>query len=343
MSNSTVGRMDPSPLLCSVAGWFCRLLALALIATIGLLLLPYALRYVEGWERFTYLKMPMDAQAWLRESIGGTIREYLPTQIAGRDRTIWIMVIAALVGYWLLARLGRRLVDRGVNLRLQQSVEAWKSQMGLKQNSTVSKDLDVKLAALKDGGKEDREALLKIFAETKKKLAGMGRELAFLSVDIAGSTQMKVGEEQAAIEHDFGQYKTFVTGIFQSHGVLKVAWTPDGQMACFPNIDSAVNAGKAVIQGLRKFNREVKLMKSDFVVRCGVNAGFVYMDDKVPLEEVSDRVIDIAGHMQKHAAPNTVSVAKTLAEPLTAGHGFRATDQVVDDHPVYVWRPETPG
>ena len=56
-------------------------------------------------------------------------------------------------------------------------------------------------------------------------------------------------------------------------------------------------------------NRTVKSMRRDFVVRCGVNSGFVYFDESMPLEEVSDRVIDIAGHMQKHAKPNTVCVA----------------------------------
>lgn len=298
---------------------------------------------MDGWERFTYLKAPMDAQAWLRTTLGDALREVLPTQIGGRDRTLWILGGAALLGYVILIRLSRRLSDRADNLRLQHTVEEWKIRMGLKQDAAVSKDLDAKLAALRGGRKEDREELLKIFAETKRKLDGMGRELAFLSVDIVGSTAMKEGEDQASIEHDFRQYKDFVTGIFKTHGVLKVAWTPDGQMACFPDLDAAVRAGKELIRGLDRFNREVKLMKANFFVRCGVNAGFVYMNDKVPLEEVSDRVIDIAGHMQKHAEPNTVSVARTVAEPLTDKHGFRPTEKVVDGYPVYAWSPGEQG
>jgi hypothetical protein len=46
----------------------------------------------------------------------------------------------------------------------------------------------------------------------------------------------------------------------------------------------------------------VKLIKTDFSVRCGVNAGFVYFDETTPLE--ADRVIDVAGHMQKYADPS---------------------------------------
>jgi hypothetical protein len=34
----------------------------------------------------------------------------------------------------------------------------------------------------------------------------MGRDLAFLSIDVCGSTEMKLGEEKAVIEHDFREY-----------------------------------------------------------------------------------------------------------------------------------------
>jgi hypothetical protein len=64
------------------------------------------------------------------------------------------------------------------------------------------------------------------------------------------------------------------------------------------------------------------------------------LDDDVPLEEVSDRVIDIAGHMQKHAEPMTVSVAKTVVEPLTDREGFLETPKIVDGYQVYAWSGE---
>ena len=47
--------------------------------------------------------------------------------------------------------------------------------------------------------------------------------------------------------------------------------------------------------------------------RCGVNAGYVHFDEATPMEAMSDRVIDIAGHMQKYAEPNTVAVARKLS------------------------------
>jgi class 3 adenylate cyclase len=253
---------------------------------------------------------------------------------------MWILVGGFLFVEIAAARVGGMFGARADYLRLKRKVESWEKEMGLSKDSAVTSSLNAKLSALKEGSKGDREELLKIFAETKRKLSGMGRELAFLSIDIVDSTKMKIGEEQETVEYDFKQYKTFVDEILKANGVIKVAWTPDGIMACFSNIDTAVKTGKDVIRGLKHFNDDVKLMKSDFRVRCGVNSGFVYMDDEVPLEDVSDRVIDIAGHMQKHAEPMTVSIAKIVVEPLTDRAGFLETPKIVDGYQVYAWSGE---
>ena len=51
------------------------------------------------------------------------------------------------------------------------------------------------------------------------------------------------------------------------------------------------------------------------------------------------RVIDIAGHMQKHAEPNTVAVARMVIEPLRNTEGFEPTTTVVDGYNVSLWKP----
>jgi hypothetical protein len=81
----------------------------------------------------------------------------------------------------------------------------------------------------------------------------------------------------------------------------------------------------------------VKLSKADFAVRCGVNAGAVYFDDSTPLKTISDRVIDVAGHMQKNAEPNTVLVARKIIEPLHQLEEFTHPIQVIDGHEASVW------
>jgi class 3 adenylate cyclase len=336
--NARWTQLSPIPFL--LAAWFARLVAIAALVLIILMLLPYPLRYVENADQYEYLQKAVDFGARAEEKLGARVQQWVPTRIAGEDRTMWILVGGFLFVEIAAARVGGMFGARADYLRLKRKVESWEKEMGLSKDSAVTSSLNAKLNALKEGSKGDREELLKIFAETKRKLSGMGRELAFLSIDIVDSTKMKIGEDQETIEYDFKQYKTFVDEILKANGVIKVAWTPDGIMACFSNIDTAVKTGKDVIRGLKHFNDDVKLMKSDFRVRCGVNSGFVYMDDEVPLEEVSDRVIDIAGHMQKHAEPMTVSIAKIVVEPLTDRAGFLETPKIVDGYQVYAWSGE---
>jgi class 3 adenylate cyclase len=334
-------KMSPVPFL--MASWFARLVAIGALVLIILMLLPYPLRYVENADQYEYLRKAVDLGTSARAKLGAKVQQYVPTHIAGADRTMWILVGGFLFVEIAAARVGGLFGARADYLKLKRKVESWQQEMGLAKDSAVAASLNAKLETLKEGSKGDREELLRIFAETKRKLSGMGRELAFLSIDIVDSTKMKIGEDQETIEYDFKQYKTFVDDILKANGVIKVAWTPDGIMACFSNIDTAVKTGKDVIRGLKQFNRDVKLMKSEFRVRCGVNSGYVYMDDDVPLEEVSDRVIDIAGHMQKHAEPMSVSVAKTVVEPLTDREGFQETPKIVDGYQVYAWRGEAAG
>jgi len=70
-------------------------------------------------------------------------------------------------------------------------------------------------------------------------------------------------------------------------------------MICFSTADDAIRAAREVLLELARFNREVKSVKTQFRVRCGINAGAVHFDKAQRMEEMSDRVIDVAGHMQK--------------------------------------------
>jgi class 3 adenylate cyclase len=221
---------------------------------------------------------------------------------------------------------------------MRRQIDAWKRAMHVEENSSVSRELEAKIEQLATGDDDvNREELLRIFADTKRKLDSMGREVAFLSIDVVGSTAMKHNEDPAAAQYDFLEYRRLVESVFKARGVLKSAWTPDGVMACFSDVDNAVQAGKDVIRALVHFNREVKLMRTDFAVRCGVNSGFVHFDERTPLEAISDRVIDIAGHMQKYAEPNTVAVARSIIEPLRDRNGFLPTAKVVDGYEVSQW------
>ncbi len=183
-----------------------------------------------------------------------------------------------------------------------------------------------------------RMSLLREYAVAKRMLSEAQREMAFLSVDVVGSTKMKLGEDKITIEHAFAEYKKFLQRIFHECKVHKVAWTPDGVMTCFPSVDDAAAAGRKIITDLEWFNRDVHQLRGKFHVRCGLNAGVVLVPEEKPLEEISDHTIDVAGHLQKDAAPDSLWISDDAHSLLTERSGFSKLDTQVDGHQVYAWQ-----
>ncbi|HUL44179.1 MAG TPA: guanylate cyclase [Bacteroidota bacterium] len=310
-----------------------RILSVLAICVIIVSLLPLIIPYFDNATSFRYVRLILAAD----EGIRTVLKTNVPTIVAGRDISRWIVVFVMFVLSGIFSTWSERSSEKIQYLRFKRSVDQWKIDRHLTDQAVVLAPLNSKLEQLRTAKKKDREELLREFAETKRRLDEMGRDLSFLSIDVVDSTGMKQGEERAAIEHDFKEYKRFVERTLHAFGCLKSTWTPDGVMSAFTTVDAAVRAAREVIGKLGEFNRGVKTIRRDFEVRCGVNSGFVYFDESLPLEEISDRVIDIAGHMQKHAKPNSVCVAKPAIEPLNDRNGFEPAGKMIDGYEVYEW------
>ena len=305
-----------------------------MVGVILLFLLPLAVPYIEEANNYGYIRGTLT----IEQQMTIALKKNIPTKIAGRDLSRWIVIAGAFIlSSWFSTR-SRKAFEQAQYYDFKRNLDDWKERMNISEKSVILSPLNQKLEQLRTAKKKDREQLLREFAETKRKLDEMGRDLAFLAIDVVDSIGMKQGEERAIVEHDFREYKRFVERTFASYGCLKSTWTPDGVMSAFTNVDAAALAAREVINGLDHFNKNAKTMRRDFAVRCGVNSGFVYFDESVPLEEISDRVIDIAGHMQKHAMPNTVCVGKPVIEPLNERIGFEPSGRMVDGYEVYEWR-----
>lgn len=187
-----------------------------------------------------------------------------------------------------------------------------------------------------------REELLKRYREIETALKASKRKLcAFLSVDIVGSTQMKIGERDADIGATFQAYEEMLKKIFEQYGAWKQAWTPDGVMICFLQLDLAVGAAQRILQNLKKFNENDNRLRTPIRVRCGLNEGDVPIFEDSKLEKIADRSIDVAGHMQKQGTIDTLWVGANVYERLSDRTGFRSNGQQVDGFPVYEWTPES--
>ncbi|MBZ5543594.1 MAG: protein kinase [Acidobacteriia bacterium] len=197
------------------------------------------------------------------------------------------------------------------------------------------------LSGMKADSKRSREELLKRYRELESALKSSKRKrCAFLSTDVVGSTKMKDGEQETDIAATFQAYEELLKHIFEEHGAWKVAWTPDGVMVCFLQVDLAVAAGQAVLKGLKEFNTTENRLRTSFRVRCGLNEGEVAIYEDSKLEKVVDHVIDVAGHMQKQAAPNTLWLGAELYNLMGDKSSFYPTGKAVDGLEVYEWSAE---
>jgi len=333
-----VYREAPRSTLVSVLFGIRKLLGIATFVLIILLLGPKLFVLFDNPKGSTVSASLLDGRDYILKQSVPVLHRYFPTNIGGSDRSDWILIALAVAVTFVSGSIAER-TQTALNRRLlRKSAQAWRRKEGVKPGSKLDSELETTLRMAESGKAINRQELLKVFAETKKKLDTFGREVAFLAIDVVGSVAMKVGEDPSSIQYDFEEYRKLVERIFRARGVLKQAWTPDGVMACFAHVEDACQSGKDVIKSLKAFNRDVKLSKANFEVRCGVNAGLVYFDDATPLETISDRVIDVAGHMQKHAEPNTVLVARKIIEPLRQLDEFAHTTKIIDGYEASVWR-----
>jgi class 3 adenylate cyclase len=330
-------RDAPTPPLVHFLFGLRKLIGIATFALIIVLLGPKLFVIFDNPKSASLSSFLLEGREFILKRSVPVLHRYIPTNIAGSDRSDWLLVMIAIGMTVFVGSIAERSRIAFSRRSLRRTAQAWRQKEGVKLGSKLDSELETKLRLAESGKTVNRQDLLKVFAETKKKLDAFGREVAFLAIDVVGSVDMKTGEDPASIQYDFEEYRRLVERIFRARGVLKTAWTPDGVMACFPHVEDACQAGKDVIKSLKVFNRDVKITKSEFRVRCGVNAGLVYFDDTTALETISDRVIDVAGHMQKHAEANTVLVARKIIEPLRQLEEFTHTTKVIDGYEASVW------
>ncbi len=183
-----------------------------------------------------------------------------------------------------------------------------------------------------------RDQLLKRYRELEDALKSARRKrCAFLSVDVVGSTSMKQGETETAISATFQAYEEMLKEIFEQHAAWKSAWTPDGVMVCFLQLDLAVAAGQEILRRLKGFNQRHNKLRTSFRVRSGLNEGEVAIFEDSKLEKVVDHTIDVAGHMQKEGRPNALWLGAPVYNALGEKRGFRKTHSEVDGMLVYEW------
>jgi class 3 adenylate cyclase len=311
-----------------------RMVAALLLLTAILFAIPVAGQYFDDAQEYRL----MQQVTRVTQPVIALLQENAPTRIRGYEAAPWIIIILAMIFRGTVQSVGERFRLRAEYATQELALSRLQKEMS--PRSEAMQALDSKLDQARNATrKKDRAALLRQFIEAKQKLEEAQKDLAFLSIDVIGSTGMKNGEDAPVIEYSFGEYKKLVESILTANKIWKVAWTPDGIMCAFPDADNAVDAARDLLNELDAFNARSNQMRLPFAVRCGINYGKVMFDDDANMEDVSDHVIDVAGHLQKYASANTVWISKEAWQRLTGQEGFTPVDRAVDGHDVLEYKP----
>ncbi len=134
---------------------------------------------------------------------------------------------------------------------------------------------------------------------------------SFLDVDVVASRAMKgAGERPEHIKVSFERFRGFVGAVCIEFGGQVLNSNGDELMCFFEQAREAVLAGCAILDRLADFNREQNLLAQPFRFRIGAHTGESLVDLEAGV--AYSEVLDLAGHIQKCAAPDSLVISEAV-------------------------------
>lgn len=193
---------------------------------------------------------------------------------------------------------------------------------------------------VKDPGEERRE-LLRQLVEIHDRLRAEERSVAFLSLDIVGSTKMKQAADPLSVEFTFTEYHKFVEAAARRFGGQVHSTAGDGVTCAFPHPTQAFRAAKFIQGGLIELSTVHNKIGKPIRLRAGIHTGTVMTAADQDITKVSfAHVIDVAAHVQKLAPEGGVAVTQAAADLLPGGPRSVGDRTVAyEDIVAYIWQP----
>lgn len=137
----------------------------------------------------------------------------------------------------------------------------------------------------------------------------------FVDIDVVGSTQLKVGEDEFGVIYSFEEFHKWQKEKIEGGGGRLLNAIGDETMSMFDEPEQALLVLREMLDDLPRFNAsERNRLKGDFTFRAGVHLGEVIRDTTI--EKAYSHVLDLAGHLQKLAPNGSVAVSQLVYEAL---------------------------
>jgi pSer/pThr/pTyr-binding forkhead associated (FHA) protein len=147
-------------------------------------------------------------------------------------------------------------------------------------------------------------------------------EGTFMDIDVVNSTGMKTDiSEPERIIVSFERFRAYVSGIVTEFDGHVLNSNGDELMCFFASSFNAVRAGSEVFSRLDLFNKDENVLDSPFRFRIGVHSGKSLVDLKRGI--AYSAVLDVAGHLQKLAEPDHMTISEHTLSTLPSGLPFQ--------------------
>jgi hypothetical protein len=249
-----------------------------------------------------------------------------------------ILSFRTVVGSWNLLLPVVAILTMGLRRVVHMPLE--KAEHWAKQRVARSTRIETRAPVIAAGTKvaDQRMAMLREYAETKKLLFQQKRRLAFLSVDVANAARVKSGEDKLVMEHAFAEYRKYVERVLSGNNVWKTSWQAETTVCAFFTVDAAVRAGQQIISELGWFNDGVHQARNKFEVHCGVSLGDVVFPDDKRIEDVTDEALDLAIALREAAPAGSLWITREAQAEVADGEGYTAVTEHVLGQEVREWR-----
>jgi CheY-like chemotaxis protein len=159
----------------------------------------------------------------------------------------------------------------------------------------------------------------------------------FAALDVVGSKGIKKDQDPFLVQFSFAAYHDFVADIVQQHEGVIHGTAGDGIMTCFESASAAVNGMVQILSQLSAFNGKRNQLSKDFALRIGMHTGSVIVEKNGRINEMFSETLDIAGHIQKAAAKDSLVVSEATLGNLEKKEGFVQTNEAIDEFAVYAF------